>query len=201
MNTQQEQTIETKFESVVSMERPNAPSKINSTLFNSIDEVTKLSCNGCGAKVQYADPFEEGYVDLNFVTKYLESKHKGSSERLKAIDEEIQMYLRNASDRPKNSKDPKRNHSLAVKLTDEDPEFEDLDKKFFANFWKQKTIKGLNCLRCQRIKTHKIDEIMNMETGLKRKLNRPAQRKTYPIDQQAHQPRIRSHDCAGYQRH
>lgn len=109
------------------------------------------------------------------------------------------MYLRNSNDRPKNSKDPKDNHSLAVKLTEEEPDFEDTDKKFFANFWKQKSIKGLNCLRCQRIKSHKIEEIMNIETGIKRELIRLAQREAYPLYQQADQSRVGSDDCVRHQ--
>ena len=196
LNPRQEQVISQQFESVLSQERPSETPKINSTIFNALDEITRLSCNGCGAKIQYADPYNEGYADLKVVTQYLEGKHKGSSERLSALDEEIQTYLRNSSSRPKDSKDPKRNHSLAVKLDEEEPDFEDVDKKFFANFWKQKSIKALNCLRCQRIKSHKIDEIMNIETGIKRELSRLAKRKAFVLDQQADQPGIRGDDSA-----
>lgn len=130
------------------------------------EDINKSCCNGCGVKLQITDPYEEGYIDYKVFAKYLsekidESRQKSGSNLDKEIEKYLKFYKENASnetpDLTAENVDPQNNENS----------LENLESNFFESFWRKKSFKNLNCLRCQKIKNHEYDEILKIKTRVK----------------------------------
>lgn len=150
------------------MMRPKIFLKIAKNFFSQHNEIkeetTKTSrvegsreaifCRGCGCRVQTSTPFEEGYIDFSYLEKELErlKKEKQAAEPETLVEvEKYFQYYKNESLKTVNDEEVKSENIDPEKI--ENPFAADaLDEKFFSRFWKKRYIKGINCLRCVKLK-------------------------------------------------
>lgn len=127
-------------------------------------EINKSCCHGCGVKLQIIDSNEEGFIDYKIYSSYLKETFPEKEKNKSLVELEIEKYIQlykdgideDLSKNPENVEPPSNPHSL-----------ENLETNFFQSFWKNKSTKFLYCFRCQKIKNHQFDDILNINTRLK----------------------------------
>ena len=153
---------------------------INSS--NVFTELPKLRCKGCGVKLQISEPYEEGYIDYAYLSKFLANRIKTADETGEKLERDLKKYLRAY-------KETARNISNNDNLVEDKDQAENVspeglsqqhvetEERFFSEFWKKKYVKGVNCFRCQKIKNNQIEDIFNISTRIKGKLRSSSKRK------------------------
>ena len=142
-------------------------------LLSIYEHIKLLNCKGCGIKLQLIDPYKEGYIDHDHVSKHLELKLELKDEKEEKITSNLKSYIKayknNFHDNNANSSNKTINID-PIANKEEIEEFDMAEKKFFENFWKNINPKSLVCLRCAKIKQNNLVELTKSELDFARDL-------------------------------
>lgn len=138
---------------------------------NEAEAKEELQCKGCGHRLQAKDPFSDGYIDPEYLDRQLEETKVARANLEPELLLQIEKYLRHykfekTSKLPK--KDVKAQPVPLEEALEQDLDSNYLDQQFFSKFWRKKTVKGLNCLRCVKLKQNLISDIKADDTQIKK---------------------------------